>query len=566
LNLVIAIACAVDWSFTSARKGLKSKWPLHALIRAALYLLLLQVYCYLANPAQTGPYSVMTIPIIGFLMVTSVWEGLRENKFGPTIPPLFGLLGMIYFLFSGSDMFASQQKVQLAGQIIEKEWTPDVQPIDPRHIQMVTWEQAQFRGATALSEGKDRGLSSRFSIGAYTKQKVGSRLMWVAPLDYAAFRHWQSSECTPAYVQLSAEDASERPELIEEVDGKPLCMKYMPEAYFGNNLERYVWNNGYSNYVLDGYHLELDDSGRPFWVITLLRPTAGYEAMKVEGMVIVDPQTGKIDKYMVGAESALPEWVDRVVPTSTGEEYARAYGELRRGWWNAWWDKLDVLVPTHHQLIWGAENGECYHYYEMKGSGGTDNSRTGFILMSTKTGKSTFFRQHNGISVKAALAAANAKVAQYKGYHAADAVQFNLYGRLAYVMPILSQTHIFQYLAIVDSGEVNIEVALGKSKEEALESFRRIIAQHGNNNVSVGTSAVTKKVPVTVVAFKDILVDGRQIFYLRAKEIEGKFFSGTSELGAEFVLTLAGQQAELEFIETNDKVVPLSGFRNLSYK
>ena len=566
MNFAIAIACAVDWSFTSATQGHKSSWPVHAIIRAVLYFLLLQGYTYVELPSLTGPFWGMTFPIIGFLIVTALWERIVEDMLRPAIPPILAVLGMFYSGCSGSDMWASQQKVRLAGEITEKEWTPDVQPIDPRHIQMVTLEQAEFRGATALSEGKDRGLSSRFSIGSYTKQKVGNRLMWVAPLDYRAFRHWQSSECTPAYVQVSAEDSSERPELVEQVGGKPLCMKYMPEAYFGNNLERYVWNNGFSDYILDDYNLELDDTGRPFWVITLLRPTAGYDAMKVEGVIVVDPQTGKIDKYTMGAESAIPEWIDRVMPETTGEEYSRAYGELRRGWWNSWWDKLDVLVPTHHQLIWGAEDGECYHYYEMKGSGGTDNSRTGFILMSTKTGKSTFFRQHNGISVKAAIAAANAKVAQYKGYHAADAVQFNLYGRLAYVMPILSETHIFQYLAIVDSGEVNIEVALGKSKEEALESFRRIIAQRGHNNVTVGTNAVTKKVLVTIVAFKDVLVDGRQIFYLRGKEVDGKFFTGTSELGAEFVLTLPGQQAELQFVETTDKVVSLSGFRNLSYK
>ena len=56
--------------------------------------------------------------------------------------------------------------------------------------------------------------------------------------------------------------------LVTELDGKPLNLKYLESAYLGSEINRYVF--GQENKLgIQNYSFELDDSGRPYWSVSL---------------------------------------------------------------------------------------------------------------------------------------------------------------------------------------------------------------------------------------------------------------------------------------------------------
>ena len=59
--------------------------------------------------------------------------------------------------------------------------------------------------------------------------------------------------------------------------------------------------------------LEIDDNGRPYWVVTLYDHKVGFSGSDAVGVAILDAQTGDLNVYDI---ENTPKWVDRIQPES----------------------------------------------------------------------------------------------------------------------------------------------------------------------------------------------------------------------------------------------------------
>ena len=96
---------------------------------------------------------------------------------------------------------------------------------------------------------------------------------------------------------------------MEYVDGYNI--KYQPGAYLWQDLMFYARFACAPFTGLTDYSFELDDTGRPFWVITTYKNLRGFALPEATGAVVLDCATGEHQTYSI---ADLPAWVDRVQP------------------------------------------------------------------------------------------------------------------------------------------------------------------------------------------------------------------------------------------------------------
>mgnify|MGYP000473348581 FL=1 len=174
-------------------------------------------------------------------------------------------------------------------------------------------------------------MGSQVELGHFCIQKIQNELYWVAPLLHSGFFKWiNNSEGTAGYVMVSATNERDV-KLVQQIDGKPLKIKYQPSAYFQSEIHRHAYLNGYSTIGLTDFTFEINDEGKPFWVITTYDKTIGFSGNNATGVLVVDAQNGAIQEYSI---ANTPKWVDRIQPLDFIEDQLNDWGTLIHGYFN----------------------------------------------------------------------------------------------------------------------------------------------------------------------------------------------------------------------------------------
>jgi hypothetical protein len=542
-------------------------------IRAVLFFLLGLAYAYFALPALTGPFwglggvllgcwilncagtvLVNTVRLLGanFLAQAAKVPLPSVLPAGALVIPIYLLLAFLWWV-SGWEMFRAADYRALAGDVTMDTWSNQHQPVDIHHIRMVSLEQAEWLGNKVLGEAPG-ALGSRYRPGRYSIQRVQGELYWVAPLEFHDFSTWMSYGQTEGFVMVSAEDAQRKPRLVL---GRSL--RYLPSAYFGTNLHRHVYTNGYATTGLGDFIFELDEDLKPHWVVPLTHPAIGYSAYVLDGVLLIDPEDGSLQRF---TSEDLPAWVDRVVPEAVAEKIVSWWGQYPHGWWNSVWGKRDVMVTTLESnrkesmwMVWG-DDDQPYWFTGMTSAAASDQALTGVALVNSRNGH-TRFHALSGANEEAVIQAVNAAVSNYTGHHATQPILYTLYGEPAWVVPVVSQEHIFQRLAIVRAS--NSAVVLGADKATALREFQKAVSA----SPRPGTPGSGPKVVTITLTLDRVAADvqnGSTVYYLYSGEHPDKVFTGTSAIAAELVLARPGDKATLTFLPTDERIVPLSKF------
>lgn len=471
------------------------------------------------------------------------------------IPALVVLLGIQWL--SHTPMLHSAKHVALAGDVATADWKSDMAPVDSTRIRLVSEEQAVWLGKKALSDG----YGSVFEPGEYRLQKVGDRMVWVAQLDFIGLTSWFNNDATPGYIVVDAHDPGRSARLqVEDGDGKKIAIRYTPNAFFGRNLFRHIYVAGHSNVVLSGAHLELNDKYHPYWVVTGHKRSIGLGGLVPHTVFIVDPENGAIEEHAV---NDVPAWVDRIVPEEVVVNNLNKRGLYHQGWWNAFLGKPGLTETSHSCLVYG-EDGKCYWYSQTTSPSNSDDTMLSFILTDSRTGVSKEYELHGGTAgtSEAALGAVAQKVSNFRGYHPASAIPYNVYGHLAYVSPVLGETHMFQRVAVTD---VNCQiVGMGDDLNTALQEFRSLIGQGSGNSVSPTQTSQTRSVTVRVSRIAEATRAGNSTVYLYTTDMPGRVFFGGPTLGPELFLTRENDSVVIQYLDTNEASIPIQSITNPS--
>ncbi len=437
------------------------------------------VLAYIYMPALI--YPDILVPCGLMLAINASYTLL--SSFSPThnsintrrakLPALIMTLLMVLFIFfSILPLTQSTSLHQLPQAIIE----PSVQSsIDTNHIRQVPVEFAEWKADKVIGD-----IGYKVTTGQIAVQIIHDRLFWISSLEFESFWKWLQYQESPGYVLVDAEDPEAKPLLIDKHH-----FKYLPSAYFSQNLHRKIYRQ-FPNYRFNDYILEIDESGKPWWVASALLPTIGFTGEKIVGVVLVDPESGDVSFH-----ETIPAWVDRAFPEYLAEQYNFWYGAYIHGFINTMFSQKDMHIPTHLNGIIDVfavySKGELVWFTGHTSPSGSDQSMTGYATINTRTGKMIYYSNVSGyFNEEAAASAAESKVSNFEGYHASQPVFYVLEGQPAWIVPILSSNNNLQLLSIVNA-ETG-QVVLGENLALALSRFgSKINLQSAYSAIMEGT-------------------------------------------------------------------------------
>lgn len=468
------------------------------------------------------------------------------------------LLLLIYlgYQVSSLPLFLSQQYRNLIGDIETKEFEQEIPEMDLKKIPTVDEAYARRLGDKKL--GEDVGLGSQVYVGDYTLISIKDSLYWVAPLEHIDIIKWFTNrEGTPGYIMVSATDAQDVRLVQEDSKGNPINLKYLPSAYFNQDIRRKVYFEGNMFSGLIDYSFELDDSGRPYWVVTTYTKKVGiHGGSDATGVVVVDAQTGETNKYSV--EDA-PKWIDRIQPQSFVINQINDWGWYKNGFMNTLFAKKDIIQTTpgtNYMFI----DGEWYFYTGMTSSG-SDESTVGFMLSNTRTKETTFYKIA-GATETAAMKSAEGKV-QHLGYEASFPVLLNIENEPTYFTTLKDNQGLVKQYAFVNVKDYS-KVGTGETLDEARTNYAKLVfgTQGSLLDSSLGEH---KTIEATIERIGTSQTDGNTYYTILLKEHPELLLMGSGTISAELPISYEGDPVKIEYIDGKNKTKTIVTFDNLKF-
>lgn len=492
--------------------------------------------------------SISFLPfIIPFVLCSIIYGITHLNKRYIT----FGVLGIaLYFILNiiFSPLISYKAHRNLIGTVDGVEFSSQIKHIDLKQLPTIDKELADKLADKKL--GEIPSLGSQVYVGDLTLQSINGELYYVAPLEHSSLFKWISNhKGTPGYVKVSATNQNDV-QLVTEVNGKPLKIKYLPSSYLLTDLDRAAFLRDMKSAHTD-YTFELDDSGNPYWVITRYDTGVGITEAKAIGALIIDAQTGKSEVYDI---ENMPKWVDRIQPDKFIKNYIDKWGKLVHGVFN--FSDKDKLVSTEGMnLIYN--NNECYYYTGIT-SVGNDEGLVGFTLTNTRNGKTTMYKT-SGATETAAMKSAEGKVQQYK-YTATFPYLINIQNEPTYFMTLKDANGLVKNYAMVNVKNYNT-VSVGDSLQSTLNKYLEVLT---NTNISLEGSNNAKKVEGEIERIGLVVKEGSSIYDIKLKGSDN-IYSVSTETSREAALSKVGDKVKIEYMNVGDsRYIIVNSFKNIN--
>ncbi len=521
------------------------------------------LFVYLFQPVLNFGYAGLPVLVLMILAgLTGIEYSLKTsnkiNKASKLLPALTAL-AVIFLIFvpliTSAPVFHAKQYRNIIGEVkLGKDFSKHVAPISTEEIRIVDKSIAYRVGDKVL--GTKPSLGSQTTLGTFNIQKVKGKLYWVAPLLHSGFFKWRKNrQGTPGYVMVSATNERDV-RLVQEVNGKPVRIKYQKNAFFSDFLPRHIYFNGFMSKAFTDYTFEIDDDGNPFWVVTKYVKKVGFGGNDAVGVIVVDAGTGDIKEYSI---KDAPEWIDRIQPENFIVEQLNDWGEYVKGFWN--FSNEDKLTTTKGiSLVYGVNN-RAYWYTGLT-SVGSDEGTVGFVLVDTRTKETTWYKQI-GATEQAARRSAEGKV-QEKGYDATFPITYNINGIPTYVMSLKDNAGLIKMIAMVSVEDYTI-VGVGNNIKEALRAYKNALHSKGNA-VAPNRFSESFSVKSVVMRLSKDIRNGNTFYYIMLQNPENKIFVGSSLISNEITITQVGDSVEITYDEDENELVDISRFDNLNIK
>lgn len=431
--------------------------------------------------------------------------------------------------------------------------------MDEKHIPVVPEKYARYKSEKVLGELTH---VSYYQLGRTSLQKIGGRLCWVTPVEYLGFFKWMKSHEVPGYIKVNAEDENGAAVLVKSK------MKYVPSAYFDENLKRAV-RNVFKSDILFSPSFEPDDNGKPYYVV----PYGGYTKFRqiadIKGVLLVDPKDGSMKRYTL---KNLPSFIDQAVPSAVAEEWNIWYGENVHGFWNKLFSQDDVKKPT----VWTDSdevNGvfdnrlhlNWFHDFTRPKSG--SGAMVGYSLLNTRTGRMTYYNDVSGLlNGKSAMNVAEKTFKQNK-YQAGIPNLYTIYNQPTWVVPLMDANDVLREIMLVNAGNENVYSA-EINKPALFDNYKYALA------TKLGDDGIASNHPSQVKALAGAVTHVYQFQDAQSRQtisefmIKGskKIFEVSSKNNPYTVFIKEGDAVSIEYIDTQETVSSVKVFKFKSQK
>lgn len=410
------------------------------------------------------------------------------------------------------------------------------------NIALMDGKSAQTIGNRTL--GSLSEVVSQYEIAeSYTQINYHYTPQKVANLEYADFFKWMSnrSKGIPGYVMV--DPVNNTAEYVK----LDTALRYVESGCFGDDLMRKL-RFSYPTKIFDDFvSFEIDENGKPYYVISCLSPKVfPFGAMDVSEVIIFDPCTGDSVIYDVGN---VPAWVDAVYSGDLAEQKYNWHGTLSGGFINSIIGNKDCKQTTDdygYIVI-----GDDVWYFTGVTSVTSDESNIGFIISNARTGEYKYYPVV-GAEEHSAMSAAEGEV-QEKGYEASFPSLINVSGQATYIMVLKDAGGLVKLYALVNVEQYGI-VATGSTQAEAMAAYKRLLAQNGITGGEAEKPTVELKTAnVTVRDIKTYTVDGNTVFYFVGND--GYYYKGYLKNNESLIFIAKNSAVVFSYKETeNDGV------------
>ena len=500
----------------------------------ALLVLALELYlfCPAINIHNFGLWLIVDFAFLVFLFVTRAARGCKDfgietitKQKGPKgktvktkklyfhihhyLVPIGVAALALFILFISSTMFNAGSYSEIL-KVKESDFSTDLaESVGTDSIALMDTASARMLGDREIGALSD--VVSQFDVSDdYTQIDYNGKPVKVSALDYAGFFKWINHKDNGVRGYVTVDPVSMSATYI-----KSEGMKYVPSAFFFQDARRHMWIK-YPTLMLDNLHFEIDETGKPYYVASIIEKTINlFGGETVSGCLVMDPVSGEIVRYEL---SEIPRWVDVVFSGDLICQQYNWYGMLNNGYLNSLFGKKDCKRVTTSKTEedsegessipdygYVAKDGDIWIYTGITSVNG-DSSNIGFLLANERTGESRYYRIA-GADEKSAMAAAEGEV-QEKGYQASFPSLINIDGNPTYIMVLKDAGGLVKLYAMVNVEQYNI-VTTATSQEECIQKYKAAL---GLESGQPATDA--EEIVITIAQIKYIDIDGNTYIYL----------------------------------------------------
>ena len=426
----------------------------------------------------------------------------------------------------GAEIFRAKDYAELI-DVKEGNFAEEIEEIDFSAVPRLDKDSSNMIATRALGELSD--YVSQFVVNSYYSTQINYKgtPVRVQSLDYGDVFKWlkNTKEGIPAYIIVDM--TTQKAETVRLEEG----MKYSPAEHFNEYLIRHV-RFKYPSLILGDPSFEIDETGRPFWIVPVLDKTIGlFGGTDVIGAVIVDSINGDTtlvstsldgttklptDKFVSDKEF---QWLDQVYSAAIVNQQYNYYGKYNNGFWNSIIGQENVKI-TSSGYNYLALNDDVYMYTGVT-SISSDQSIIGFILINQRTKESVYYQQAGALE-ETARTSAQGKV-QEKGYIATFPILLNVSGEPTYFMALKDSSQLVKMYAMVNVEQSTV-VGVGNTLAECTENYAAELKANGVNvNVDVDSMENEEDAPVAdsveitgkVAEIRSVITGGETYFYIR---------------------------------------------------
>ena len=341
---------------------------------------------------------------------------------------------------------------------------------DLNNVPLIDAKAAQALADKTLGDFAALDLESQFELLTEDSTQInfkGSPYR-VYPLKYGDIFKWFLNSVTgsryegiPGYVKVNLN--TQKAELVTTYD-----IKYSTAEHFGEYLER-VLRFRYPTYIFGEISFEIDETGRPFWVVEHIKKTVGLlSGDDVQGIILVDAESGDSQYFKSEAikeENSEVAWIDQAYDADLLIKQYNYFGTYNGGFWNSLIGQSGVKkTSTGYSFL---AIGDDVYLYTGVTSVTSDNSILGFFFINQRT-KEAFFYNTTGATESAAQQSAQGKV-QDLGWQASFPILLNINGEATYFMALKDSSDIVKSYAMVNVEQYNV-VAIPQNQNTDLRS------------------------------------------------------------------------------------------------
>lgn len=304
---------------------------------------------------------------------------------------------------------------------------------------------------------------SQYNVSSlYTTITYQGRVYKIAPLEYAGFFKYNANKYNgiPGYVLVDTENNSA--EYVELEEG----FKISTSAFFGNDLTRTL-RRQYGNLIFGNGTFQIDEEGAPYWVVTVMEPTATFCGLVPKGTIVLNAQTGASDYYNL---TDTPEWVDYAIDGDLVSKMYNWYGGYQSGFWNLLTSQKGVTQVTQ-DFGYISKDNDIWVYTGVT-SVNMDESNLGFIMVNSRTGD-FYYIPCDGAEEYSAMSAAEGAVQNY-GYVASFPALITIEEEPTYALVLKDANGLIKQYAFINVKNYTL-VANATTLEKAHQNYLALL-------------------------------------------------------------------------------------------